>query len=860
MQDDPDLYEQAFTISNSSFLIKLTIYLNLILKHLPLFLLLIFSCDKVPSPALTADEELATFEIAPGYKIELVASDPMIQDPIVIRFDEDGRLWVVEMRGFMTDIDGTNENAPVGRVSILFDRDQDGRMDSSKVFVDSLVLPRALAIVKGGALVAEDATLWYMEDTDNDLKADKRTLIDPDYGNKGVVEHSANGLWRGMDNWIYNAKSKFRYRQVDGTWVKEETEFRGQWGICHDNSGKLYYNYNWSQLHMDLVPPNYLMRNPHHRPTSGIDYILSQDRRVFPIRPNRAINRGYVEGTLDAEGKIIEFASACAPFIYRGDLFESGAVGDAFVCEPTGNLVKRNTIKWDSIYPVAENAYPGKEFLASADERFRPVWLESGPDGALYIADMYRGIIQHGPYMSPYLREITIERKLDKPVNLGRIWRIVPDNSDNIRPPLKLSGLSIPELVELLQHRNGWYRDIAQRVLIDREDTTAMALLHETLSKSQNHLARLHALWTLEGLGNSETGIYLEALSDPDNEVKAVALQLLEKAAATDPERSLQLEQALQDPLLPLPDLQRALTAGTVRNPIRQKLLLEILSEHSESQLFKDAIMSSIGNHEYEFLLSLLDQPDWQQYSGQKEIMVEQLASSIALKGNPEELTGLLQLLNQDDLSWKQLAILNGLSLHSLPADSSGVELPQTPELFSRKFMDDELQIKVSKVAALFNWPGKESLSGLTQDEVSFDINPEILTRGRSLYLTICAGCHGNDGKGMTRFAPPLANSEWVLGQPERLARILLHGMEGPVEVNGRVYDVPEILPVMPAFATTPPEDLAAIMTYIRQEWGHNVSPVKPATVGQIRVLNQGKVKPWTAEELLEEYSTSNHE
>ena len=401
-----------------------------------LLILIVNGCTKEPSPPLSPAMEYATFEIAPGYDIELVAAEPMIQDPVVIKFDEDGRMWVVEMRGFMPDIDGTGEDLKVGRINVLTDTNQDGQMDKSIIFADSLVLPRAVAIVEGGALVVEDEVLWFMEDSNGDLKADKRKVVDSEYGNKGVVEHSANGLWRGMDNWYYSAKSSYRYRLVDHQWIKQETEFRGQWGICHDNNGRLFYNYNWSQLHMDLVPPNYLMRNPNHRSTNGIDYSISQDRRVFPIRSNLAINRGYIEGTLDENGSIIEFASASAPFVYRGDLYESNMVGNVFVCEPTGNLVKRNLVVQDGLYPMAKNAYSNKEFLASTDERFRPVWLESGPDGALYIADMYRGIIQHGPYMSPYLREVTLKRKLDKHINLGRVWRVIPEG-DAVRKPVQ---------------------------------------------------------------------------------------------------------------------------------------------------------------------------------------------------------------------------------------------------------------------------------------------------------------------------------------------------------------------------------------------------------------------------------------
>ncbi|MGB3584928.1 MAG: dehydrogenase, partial [Tunicatimonas sp.] len=258
-----------------------------------------YSKYEEPSPVLTPAEEMATFQLEPGMKVQLVAAEPMVQEPVVITFDEDGRLWVVEMRGFMPTIKGKGENQPVGRVSVLEDLDGDGQMDKSTIYLDSLIMPRALAVVQGGALIAENNSLWMTEDLDGDLQADTKTLVDSDYAANGLPEHSDNGLWRSVDNWYYNAKSRFRYKLVDGEWQRDSTEFRGQWGLSHDNEGRLYYNYNWSQLHADLVPPNYLSRNKHHTPTSGIDEGLTLDRRIYPIRDNPAVNRGYIPGTLD---------------------------------------------------------------------------------------------------------------------------------------------------------------------------------------------------------------------------------------------------------------------------------------------------------------------------------------------------------------------------------------------------------------------------------------------------------------------------------------------------------------------------------------------------------------------------------
>ncbi|MDB5241405.1 MAG: dehydrogenase, partial [Spirosoma sp.] len=397
--------------------------------------------DDGPSPAKTPAQEQATFQVEPGLTVQLVAAEPLVQDPVVITFDEDGRLWVVEMRGFMPTIDGKGEEKPVGRVSVLEDRNGDGLMDASTVYLDSLIMPRALALVPGGALVAENGALWLTKDKNGDLKADSKTLIDKDYAGGALPEHSGNGLWRSVDNWYYNAKSRLRYRLVNDTWQRDSTEFRGQWGISHDDKGRLYYNYNWSQLHADVVPPNYLSRNKHHTPTTGIDVGLTVDRRIYPIRPNPAVNRGYIPGTLDKEGRLLEFTAACSPLVYRGTALPADYSGNVFVCEPAGNLIKRNVVAESGPMLMAKDPHPGREFLASTDERFRPVHQTTGPDGALYVADMYRGMIQHKAYVTPYLKEQTLARQLVLPINRGRIWRVVPQNWKAPKPT-KLSKSS----------------------------------------------------------------------------------------------------------------------------------------------------------------------------------------------------------------------------------------------------------------------------------------------------------------------------------------------------------------------------------------------------------------------------------
>ncbi|RDC63825.1 DUF7133 domain-containing protein [Adhaeribacter pallidiroseus] len=812
--------------------------------------------EEGPSPPHTPTEELATFQVEPGLKIQLVAAEPLVQDPVIITFDPDGRLWTVEMRGFMPTIDGTGEQDPIGRVSVLEDTNYDGKMDKSTIYLDSLVMPRALALVPGGALVAENGALWLTQDQNNDLKADSKTLLDSVYAGSPLPEHSGNGLWRDPDNWYYNAKSRFRYRLLNGKWERDSTEFRGQWGISHDDKGRLYYNYNWSQLHADLVPPNYLGRNKNHKPTTGIDHGLTVDRRIYPIRPNPAVNRGYIPGTLDKEGKLLEFTAACSPLVYRGHALPQEFYSNVFVCEPSGNLIKRNVVEENGLLLTAHDPHPGKEFLASSDERFRPVHLANGPDGALYIADMYRGLVQHSAYITPYLREQTITRKLVQPVHRGRIWRIVPENWRPFKP-VKLSEKSTAALIPYLSHSNGWYRDMAQRLLVERNDKGIEPALTSLATTGSNPLGRFHALWTLDGLKLSQPEVLLSLLSDHNALVRTTAVRLLEPLAKADPAVQARFEQKLRQIVADAPAeqiLQISLSASSLNGATAHPLLATISDRYGESALIRDAVLSSLANQEFAFLQTLWNAPNWQKASPAKEIFLEMLATAVIRKREPGELTSLLALLDQkdQDFGWRQKAIITGLSIGGGAGKMAPINLPKAPGIMQKAAGKVDAP-RLEAFAALFQWPGHSAQSNkisTTQKSVLTEEQQQLYALGRQHYLTTCAGCHGTDGAGMSRFAPPLAGSDWVLGDEKRLALIVLHGMEGPVEVAGKVYDKPEILPVMPAHITMDDASITAILTYIRNEWGNNAGPIGKRTVGSTRLTSQGRVVPWKAEEL----------
>lgn len=738
-----------------------------------------------PSPSLSPEKELATFHLEEGLQIDLVAAEPLVEDPVVINFDEAGRLWVVEMRGFMPNIDMEGEDEPTGRVSVLLDQDADGKMDTSIVFLDSLVLPRALAFVPGGVLIAEKKPLWLVKDLDGDLVADHKILLDSTYGGQGLPEHSPNGLWRNIDNWYYNAKSVLRYKfGTDEQLITDTTEFRGQWGISHDDAGRLFYNYNWSQLHADLIPPNYFSRNPNHIATTGIDHGLTLDRRVYPVRPNPAVNRGYIPGTLDEEGKLQEFTSACAPLVYRGDLLPKEYYGNAFVCEPAGNLIKRNVVRGNAGVLSAYDPNPGVEFLASTDERFRPVYLANGPDGALYIADMYRGINQHGAYMTPYLKEQTLKRKLESPINKGRIWRISPKGWDyKVSPPL--SETSVDFLVNTLLSANGWQRDAAQQLLIAKNEEKSLPLLEDMALQGANELGQLHALWTLEGMNKVPSNLLLQALDDPSPLIQIAALRILEPIAKKDRLVLAEMQKRMTENWSEVPQetaLQIALSAAILNKENKLALLSNLASKYAASPLMRDAILSSSEGIESLLYQKLSNTDLWNQPELNRDIFMEMLKAAIIQK------------------------------------DNTGDQVAD------------------------------HATEGQNLDKKGL----QAFIKGRTLYLSACASCHGTDGAGLKRFAPPLVNSEWVLGDEKKLALILLHGLEGPIEVNGIPYDAPDILPVMPAHSTLDDAEIAAILTYIRNTWGHQAGPIERSLVGRTRVTSQGRVIPWTAPELLD--------
>ena len=552
-----------------------------------------------PSPPLTPADALKTFRVHPGFKVELVASEPMVEVPTVIQFDPDGRLWVVEMRGFMPNADGIGEDKKVGRISILEDTDRDGRMDKKKIFLDGLVMPRALLLVRDGILVCEPPQLWFYPNQDD--TPGERVLVagdfakdaDPQLGVRMNPEHSGNSLLLALDNWIYSLHHPFRYRFIDGKWLREPMPQRAQWGLAQDDFGRLFYTSNSDHLRGDLVPSHYFGGKPSRQKPPGIGVQIAKDQSVWPIRVNPGVNRGYQPGTLRDDGTLAKFTAACGTCIYRGNLFPSDFGGNAFICEPSANAVRRSILSEQDGVVTARNAYDQAEFLASTDELFRPVNLAVGPDGALYIADVYHGIIQHRFFLTSYLRGQAAERSLDKVVDKGRIWRVVPENRTARSMPA-LTEAASRDLVKHLGHPNGWWRDTAQRLLVERRDSSVVSDLQKLAANDSNAVTRLHALWTLEGMGQISAPMIVAALNDATPKVKAAAVRLAEPylaRATKDPTVAPLCEKVFQMASDASADVQAqlALTLSLLPSDEITRKMLDLLAKNATTALVREA-------------------------------------------------------------------------------------------------------------------------------------------------------------------------------------------------------------------------------------------------------------------------------
>lgn len=808
-----------------------------------------------PAPALSAEEALTSFKLPLGYKLEIAASDPLVQDPVAITFGPDGRMWVVEMRSYMADIEGIGETNPIGRIVVLSDRNGDGRYDHSEVFLDGLVMPRAIALVADGVLVGEPPELAFWRDTDGDGRADQKTVVTTDYGlmidpqrpHLSNPEAAPNGLLWAHDNWIYSAAYTKKIRYAKGEWTTQPTSYRGQWGLSQDDWGRFYHSTNSSHLRVDVIKADYLTRNPHFPRLAGSNVIAPPDQQLWPARVTPGVNRGYQQEVL-RDGRLRAFTAACGPWIYRGDLLPE-LHGNAFAAEPAANLVRRSILSSENGSITARNAYTQDEFLTSQDERFRPVNFATGPDGALYIVDLYRGILQHRIAITSYLRKQIESRQLEHPQHLGRIYRLVRTES---KPPrmTQIAPLSNQEWVDRLSHPNAWWRETAQRLLVERADTSILPALRNVAHSSASPDGRIHALWVLDGIDAMDTTLVLAALSDQSAKVQMAGLRLAEPwlRAHQSPEitkKALELARSGS----PEVGLQAVLSLGEAGDAAIDLQLAETVQTRPDLRFGSDAFFSGIQGREFALFERLIAKAVDRPSNNTENPLIGGLIRGIVLSRNTEHVT---QLLDTGSTLLTYQRALAEMVIETTLSTAATLRRPLVlvaqPPSWPTLEADAVIRTRLNRVKDKVLWPNKTGMSSTALPRPLTSEEQQRFAEGQTLYTALCAGCHQPNGLGLDGVAPQLADSEWVVGDPDRLVRIILHGVRGPITVAGRMHNGE-----MPALGGVLDDaQLSAIATYVRRAWDHGAGPIPPKTVKTLRKRFSSRQDGWTARELMQ--------
>ena len=643
--------------------------------------LAVFCCSRT-KPPYPPQRALELFELPGGFRIELVAAEPEVVDPVAMTFDEQGRMYVIEMRDYPLDL------RPLGRLKRLEDLDRDGYYEQSTVFADDLDFPNGVMRWRDGVLVTSAPDILYLEDTDGDDRADVRRVVLTGFSATNP-QLRVNGLRYGVDNWIYAnyprviPPRKFveefghpgdalrfpGHPDVPPLDIRaEDVRFRpdeprvealggvSQFGNSFDHWGNRFTVWNNDYIRHLVIESRYLKQNPYlavekayHSP-SGLDHSAP----VYPVTEDP----WHIH-----ESQIGHFTSACGLSVYTGAALPEDFDNNTFTCEPVHNLVRRSVIKPQAATFAATPAYEGREFLASKDSWFRPVFTTTGPDGALYIADYYRVSVEHPEFVPP---ELSKEIEFESTHRLGRIYRVVHESSE-LWPQPNLAEASTAELVENLRHPNQWWRMESQRLLMDRQDRSAIQPLLALGRQESAPKARIHALWSLDGLNALDSQLAIEALSDPHPAVRRHAIRLAENRL---PDTAFQRElDRLSDDPSPAVQFQLALTLALRQDhlPAGQtfRTLQQLALGHLEDPWFRIAVLTSAADNAGLWFRTMLRSPGFGDPPSEgKKDFLRRAAAIVGARHRDAEITNVLAVVRSASgpgSRWWRIAGLEGL-------------------------------------------------------------------------------------------------------------------------------------------------------------------------------------------------------
>jgi putative membrane-bound dehydrogenase-like protein len=704
------------------------------------------------SKPLVPEKEKATFALPKGFRAELVACEPNVIDPVAMAFDERGRIFVAEMLGYPNEGVGTGFITS-GRIKLLEDRDGDGFYETSTVYADNLRFPTGLMPWRGGLLVANAPELIYLDDPQKTGKATRRRVLYKGF-DVANIQQLLNSLQFALDNRIHACaggaggtitsaeKPDWPAVTLRGRGIRfnpdvpgslEPTSGGGQYGLSADDWGRWFTATNSQHLRHIILPDHYLRRNP-ALPVSAVTLDIPEHGAACKVFRKSPFEAWRVERTTRRAGSADArrfpttelvpggfVTSACSPLVYTADLFPAEYRSSVFVCDPANNVIIRDVLTPNGATFIAKRGHADCEFLASTDNWFRPVHLTLGPDGAIYVLDFYREVIE-----TPLSLPDDIKRRVNLQSRArGRIWRITTAPPGTKPPRVALDTASAAELVEQLANANSWWRLTAQRLLFERKDKKAIEPLRKLLS-SPSAVARAHALWTLDGLNALWVDEVKKAVNDPEPGVREQALKLAERVLKRDrgsPRARSELETAVlacvDEPLPLRVRFQLALTLGEIKAPGTVAALARLARRPDNDRWTETAILSSVTGYSGAQLLEALAKDKKFIQSGRLAFLTR-LAALVGTSGKDEDLATALSLVAKPQAAAEeptplQIALLDGLGqglaqsarplsrLWDKPPPALEKAVARARVLFSQaaRMIKDEKRSTASRVAAV---------------------------------------------------------------------------------------------------------------------------------------------------------------